>query len=41
MAILGVRDLENQPLPNDTLRKIYWDNAAALFGAQLSSLASI
>ena len=29
----GMVDLERQPLPTESKRKIYWDNAAALFGA--------
>jgi predicted TIM-barrel fold metal-dependent hydrolase len=28
----GMTDLENQPLQPESLRKIYWDNAAATFG---------
>ena len=28
----GLADLENQPLPNASIRKIFWDNAAPLFG---------
>jgi len=29
----GMADLEKQPLSAESKRKIYWDNAAALFGA--------
>jgi predicted TIM-barrel fold metal-dependent hydrolase len=29
---LGMEHLEQQPLPESSIRKIYWDNAAPLFG---------
>ena len=28
----GMSDLEKQPLPEESIRKIYWDNAAPVFG---------
>ena len=28
----GLADLENQPLPAESIKKIFWDNAAPLFG---------
>ena len=29
---LGMQNLENQPLPEESIRKIFWDNAAPAFG---------
>lgn len=29
----GLECLEHQPLPEDSIRRIYWENAASLFGA--------
>ena len=28
----GMADLENQPLPEASIRKIFWDNGAEAFG---------
>ncbi|MXY58510.1 MAG: amidohydrolase family protein [Gammaproteobacteria bacterium] len=28
----GLADLESQPLPAESIKKIFWDNAAPLFG---------
>ena len=31
----GLENLEKQPIPQSSIRKIFWDNAAEVFGVQL------
>ena len=37
----GLADLENQPLPPESIKKIFWDNAAPVFGVDSPDPASV